>query len=165
MNERSAKQRVLKQDRLNSNLQQEYKALKKQVKTMMNAARKEYYDRDLNSSKGNTAAVWRLIREIVPSTKKTSSGSNIDNNKIEEFNHFFANVGREAFEDSQKNITPEIEENPPQPHLELASSQNSFRPQPVDTNTVILTIQQLKESIPAVPITSHSNSLLRTLYL
>ncbi len=112
----------------------------------MSAAKKEYYNRELNSSKGNTAAVWRLIREIVPSTKKTSSGSNIDKNKIEEFNHFFASVGREAFEDSPKNITPETEENPSQLHHELANSQNSFRPQPVDTNTVILTIKQLKES-------------------
>ncbi len=70
MNERNAKQRNLKQDRLNSNLQQEYKALKKQVKTMMRAARKEYYNKEFHSPKGNTAAVWRLIREVVPCTKK-----------------------------------------------------------------------------------------------
>ncbi len=146
MNERNAKQRSLKQDRLNSSLQQEYKVLKKQVKTMMSAARKEYYNRELNSTKGNTAAVWRLIREIVPSINKTSNGCNTENNKIEEFNHFFANVGREAFEDSPQNITPEIEENLSPLHHELASNQNTFRPHPVDTNTVILTIKQLKES-------------------
>ncbi len=76
----------------------------------MSAARKEFYNRELNSSKDNTAAVWRLIREIVPSTKMTSNGSNIENKKIGEFNHFFANAGREAFEDSPENITSEIEE-------------------------------------------------------
>ncbi len=69
MNERDAKQGNVKQDRLNSSLQQEYKALKKQVNTM-SAARKEYYNKEIHSSKGNTAAVWRLIREIVPSTKR-----------------------------------------------------------------------------------------------
>ncbi len=146
MNERNAKQRNLKQDRLNSNLQQEYKALKKQAKTMMSAARKEYYNKELHSSKGNTAAVWRLIREVVPNTKKTCNGNNTDSNKIEEFNHFFANVGRKAFEDSPKSITPESAENTTQFNHEHSSSQNTFRPQPVDTNTVTLTIQQLNES-------------------
>ncbi len=146
INERNVKQRNLKQDRLNSNLQQEYKALKKQVKTMMSAAKKEYYNKEFHSSKGNTAAVWRLIREVVPSTKKTTNGNNIESSKIEEFNHFFANVGREAFENSQKSITPESEENPTQFYHEHASNQNTFRPQPVDANTVILTIKQLKES-------------------
>ncbi len=61
INERNAKQRNLKQDRLNLNLQQEYEALKKQIKTTMSAARKDYYNKEFPSSKGNTAAAWRLI--------------------------------------------------------------------------------------------------------
>ncbi len=60
MNERNTKQRNVKQDRLNSNLQQEYKVLKKQVKTMMSAAKKDYYNKEFHSSKDNTAAVWKL---------------------------------------------------------------------------------------------------------
>ncbi len=64
----------------------------------MSTAREEYYNKELNSSKGNTAAVWRLIRYIVPITKKTSNDNNIERNKIEEFNRFFANVGRKAVE-------------------------------------------------------------------
>ncbi len=75
-----------------------------------------------------------------------SNGNNTESNKIEEFNHFFASVGREAFEDSQKSITPESAENPTQFNHERSSSQNTFRSQPVDTNTVILTIKQLNES-------------------
>ncbi len=94
---------------------------------------------------GNTAVVWRLIREVVSSTKKTSNGNNIESNKLEEFNHFFANVGREAFEDPPKSITPESEENPTQFYHVHASNQNTFRLQPVDANTAILTIKQLKE--------------------
>ncbi len=42
MNERNAKEINLKQERLNSNLQKEYKALKKLVKTVMSAVKKEY---------------------------------------------------------------------------------------------------------------------------
>ncbi len=70
MNKRNGKQRNLKQDRLNSNLQQEYKAQKRQVKTMMSTDRKEYYNKEFNLSKGNTGAVWRLIRDTVPSIKR-----------------------------------------------------------------------------------------------
>ncbi len=70
----------------------------------------------------------------------------IVSNKIEEFNHFFANVGREAFEDSQKSFTPESAENIIQLNHEHSSSQNTFRPQPINTNTAILTIEQLNES-------------------
>ncbi len=92
---------------------------------MMSAARKEYYNKDFNSSQGNTAAVWRFIREIVPSTKKTSNGINTESNKIEEFNHFFGNVGREDFEDSQKSTTPENEESPTQFYHEHTSSQKT----------------------------------------
>ncbi len=62
------------------------------------------------------------------------------------FNHFFVNVGKEAFDNSQKSLTPESAENPTQFFHEHSSSQNTFRPQHVDTNTVILTIKQLKES-------------------
>ncbi len=72
----------------------------------MSAARKEYYTKELNSSKGNTAAVWRLIRDIVSGAKQTTNCKNIENNKIEEFNHLFAKVRRKSY------ITPEIEENP-----------------------------------------------------
>ncbi len=112
----------------------------------MSAGRKEYYNKESHSSKGNTAVVWRLIREVVPNTKKACNGNNIDSDKIEEFNHFFANVGRETFKDSQKGLTPESAENTIQFNHEHSSSQNTFRPQPVDTSTVILTIKQLNES-------------------
>ncbi len=136
----------LKQDRLNWNLQQEYKALKKQVKAMMSAASKEYYNKELNSSNCNTAVVWRLIREVVSSTKNTNNGNNIKSSIIEEFNHFLANDGRKAVEAFKKSITPESEENSIQFYHVHASSQNTFRQEPVDANTVILTIKQLKES-------------------
>ncbi len=112
----------------------------------MSAARKEYYNKEFHSPKGNTAAVWRLIREVVPNTKKISNGNNIDSNKMEEFNHFFAKVGRKAFEDSPKSFKPESAKNTIQFNHEHSSSQNTFRPQPVDTSTVILTIKQLNES-------------------
>ncbi len=79
---------------------------------MMTTARKEYYDKQLGSSQGNTVAIWRLIRKIVPSTKKTSNGNNIDNNTIEEFNHFFADVGREAFEFLPKTLHQKLRKTP-----------------------------------------------------
>ncbi len=45
-----------------------------------------------------------------------------------------------------KTLHQKLMKTPSQLFHELASSQNTFCPQPVDTNTVVLTIKQLKES-------------------
>lgn len=52
----------------------------------------------------------------------------------------FVNVGKKAFEESQNNHENWSPEN--------NNSRNTFRPQPIDTDTIILTIKHLKESNP-----------------
>ncbi len=66
--------------------------------------------------------------------------------KAEEFNTFFANIGKNTFELTQKSL-PNNEVTCPElsPH-DSDNRNNIFRRQPVDVNTVILTIKSLNET-------------------
>ena len=140
MNVRNMKQKALKLNRHNIILQQEYKILKTRVKNMLSVARNEFYKEKLNNSKGNSSAMWKLLNELIPNKDKNSSNVSLDN-KTELFNDFFANVGRRAFEESQQGTLPTTRER--ENHF---TNQIAFRPQPVDSNTIILTIKHLKET-------------------
>ncbi len=62
--------------------------------------------------------------------------------KAEEFNNFFSSVGETTFKCSQKELTNKGKSvvQIPQSNINIVSS---FRPEPVDTNTVILTVKDL----------------------
>ncbi len=78
VNDINAKRRNLKQDRLNSNLQQDYKALMKQVKTMMSATRKAYYNKELNMhvKTQHSSSLETHKRNSFQYKKKTNNGNN-----------------------------------------------------------------------------------------
>ena len=64
-------------------------------------------------------------------------------NRAEAFNEYFANVGKNTFEKSQDNvlnINRLVDVHP----LLASNINNNFRPQPVDIDTLILTIKHLK---------------------
>ncbi len=62
-----------------------------------------------------TAATWKVIRDNVPGKNVKSINHNFENKeeKAEEFNNFFANVGKNTFEKTQHNLHNQIIRPPP----------------------------------------------------
>ena len=71
-----------------------------------------------------------------------------DNERLaDKFNDYFANVGRVAFEKSQQNLnTADAREALQNNNVTGENSNYSFRPQPVDVDTVILTVKDLNDT-------------------
>ena len=148
MSERNKIQKQLKNDRHNALLSETYKSLKKQVKTLLNQSKFQYHNNKLDENKGNTAAIWDVLRQIMPSTKKSSPIVEDDINlkcKADSFNNFFVNVGKETYEKSQRNVedlSDEIQLNPDNDMQKY----DKFRPQPIDSETIILEIKHMKNT-------------------
>ena len=145
MRSRDTLQKQLKSRRYDSLLQEQYKSAKKKVRSLIKTRKKEYYSEKLRDCKGKSSNTWKVIKEAIP--KNTDETHNFDNvkEKAEEFNNYFANVGRNAYLKSQeqRNINIPDQNN----HLNLASNVDRvFRPQPVDINTVTLIIKDLNNT-------------------
>ncbi len=144
MKDRDNLQRELKIDTNNSRLRERYKTAKKHVKQLMNKTRMDHYHNRLKDGKRNTSATWNVIKEIIPSQKNKHNAYNFDNlsEKAEEFNNFFSSVGESTFIRSQEVLTNEGKSvvQLPQSNINTVSA---FRPEPVDINTVILTVKDL----------------------
>ncbi len=150
--ERNTTQKNLKNDRLNVVLQLKYKRLKGEVKKLLYKTKSDYYSNKLETNKSNSAATWNTLRQLMPANKHTSplelnSDCEAVKNKAETFNNFFANVGRVTFEKSQQSH----EDNGNVPLRNNDSNMNPsscdiFRPQPTDSDTIILIIKHLKNT-------------------
>lgn len=151
MHERDAAQINLKNDRSNVNLQSTYKELKKEVKKSIKKSKSEYYSNKLESNRGNSAATWKILNQVI-SKDICKAPLEIDKDeetlrkKVESFNKFFANVGKITFEKTHQNS--EHNQNVPVPNNNNTSgpSCSMFRPQPTDSNTIILIIKHLKNT-------------------
>ena len=139
-------QRILKQNRSNIELQCQYKNLKRQVKNLINHRKKQFYLEELKKCKGDTRLTWKVIKDIVPSVNQTTTTHTPNDivNKAQVFNEFFGNVGKNTYEETQallgsENIAASV------PNA-VSANMTPFRPQPVDTNTVVLTIKQLQKN-------------------
>ncbi len=153
----------LRFDRLNAALQDQYKREKKQIKTLIDESKNKYYSNKLNENKGNVAKTWKTIREIIPNSKHNASNCNFDNEiaKANDFNKHFADVGRNTYEKTQETLHGE--------NVMLFNDVtntldgDNFRPQPVDTDTIILTIKGLKDTSSVgsdgIPLTFVKDSL------
>ena len=92
-----------------------------------------------------------MIKSLVPkSNSQTPNYENVEE-KADEFNSYFANVGREAFEKSQENANNNNNNNNRIKNQNLPLNSNNitneyFRPNPVNMDTVILTMKQLNET-------------------
>jgi len=89
-----------------------------------------------------------MIPETKRGSKQIDDSKNL-NERAEEFNHFFANAGRLAFEKTQASLTSDDADVNGFANGSLNFNENStnfFRPKLVDCNTIILTIKGLKES-------------------
>ena len=110
---------------------------------MKNTTSGHYRDR-LVECKWNTAATWKVIKEIISSDKNTHHAHNFSNpcDKADELNKFFPNVGESTFKGSQEELKSEGEIVVDGPHPDIDIS-TVFRPQPVDTNTAISAVKDL----------------------
>ncbi len=157
-------QKKLKFDRYNTAMQDQQKHEKKQVKTLIDESKIEHYRNKFNENKGSIAKTWKIIREIVPSCKGNASERNFDNDikKTNDFNNHFANVGNNTFLKTQETLHGENVTHFNDMNATVDSVHN-FRPQPVDTDTIILTVKGLKDissvGSDGIPLTFIKDSL------
>lgn len=151
--ERKKAQMILKNNRYNMTLHQKYKEIKKNVKSLIKSSKKKYYHQELHTCKNNTAATWNTLKTIIPSKTQASATPPLENlkDKAEDFNEFFANVGLNTYESTQNSLkvsnSNHLHEAPNIPVVPSTLTNIApFRPQPVDQNTVILTIKQLRNT-------------------
>jgi len=140
-------QRKLKQDRGNLELQEKYKTEKKFVSSLITKSKSEYFRNSLESKKGDISGTWKIIKSMTPETSKSSQHKDTRDliRRAENFNYYFAEIGRKSFEQSQANFestlcmdeTDQTSANAPTHH---------FRPHPVDISTVILAIKELNDT-------------------
>lgn len=139
--------RKLKWDRHNIILQTQYKQEKKKVKNLIAESKAEHYLNKFKENKCNIAETWKIIREVVPSNKINPTNSNFEDQiyKANIFNNHFANVGRKTFEKTQEAIHGGNVLNLDNANAILEDN-SIFRPQPVNVETIILTIKCLKNT-------------------
>ncbi len=144
---RNNAQSNLNADRHNSRLQEAYKREKKRVRTLISKTKADYYHAQISNCRGNSSATWKVITDLVPGQKRNSSSYNFDNmsDKAEEFNKFFSNIGKTTYERTQHSLRG-LHDTTVNNHNPLLREGACFRPEPVDTDTVILTIKSIKET-------------------
>ncbi len=134
----------MKAGRCDAILQELYKKERNQVITLINKTKADYYYNQINNCRRNSSATWKVINDINPNKKRKSNTNIFENtsDKTEEFNKHFSYIGQRTYEQTQQSLpdTHNLVVNPPNPALEGGPI---FRPQPMDTNTAILTIKNL----------------------
>ncbi len=139
-------QSYLKADRHNARLQELYKKEKKHVRTLIRKSKADYYHAQINNCRGNSSATWKVNSDLVPGQKRKSNSYKFDmSDKAEEFNKFFSNVGKTAYERTQHFLCG--------PHDRTVNNRNPtirkgtcFKTEPVDTDTITRTIKSFKET-------------------
>lgn len=150
--ERNKAQTILKSHRLNPTLQIKFKDIKRRVKNLITSTKKKYYQQELENSKNNIAATWKTLKNIIPSKRQNKTTPPLEtlNDKVDDFNKFFASVGLRTYESTQESLRADSPnpstEGSPTPSLPTHTDLRLFRPQPVDQVTVILTVKQLQKT-------------------
>ena len=136
---------LLKSDRKNLDLQNEYKNKKRQVKSSIHRAKSSYFKNEFRSCGKNCRKKWKVVKKLIPDKKSNSCSCDVNGDeKVENFNEFFSNIGRVTYESTQANLQDNFYDDPRNtgalPDIE------GFRPQPVSVDTIILTFKQLNET-------------------
>ena len=139
-------QKALKNDRYNVVLQRQYKEQKKAVKLMIQTGKKEFYREKLNDCRHDIAETWKVIKNMNSEVKCNTIQEDHATilKKANDFNEYFTNVGKKAFEKSQENFNDRqnINDN----NNFNFNAETSFKPSPVDVNTIILTVRELNNT-------------------
>jgi hypothetical protein len=69
--------------------------MRNKIKISVKQAKAEYYNRLIKEKKQCPRELWRIIRQVFPSSKHSSNFSECDNTKAcaENFNKYFTNIG------------------------------------------------------------------------
>ena len=151
MKVRDSLKKELKTQPYNIPLREKHKDLKKKVNLELVGSRKEYYKKEFQNSKGDVSATWKITKNMISNGQCTNRNTlvldetEVLQSKAEKFNEFFAEVGKKTFEKTQDelrnaNISIEVGQNTPVRRF------SHFKPVPVDCNTVILVIKNLKDT-------------------
>ena len=147
--DRNELQKRLKENIYDATLRSTYKEKKNLVKSLLKTAKRQYYQGKFQDSRGDTAATWKLIKDIIPNNNNKSNSLDSINlkEKAEEFNEYFANVGKKTYEETQQNGNFNNDVNNRECRLlSNGNVNNYFRPKPGDINIVILTIKSLNDT-------------------
>ena len=81
-----------------NNLRTIYTNKKKMVKSDIYKCKAEYYHMEYRNCRNDIKKSWKLTKTLIPDSKSNLNECMfVDVSwKVEEFNHYFANVGREA---------------------------------------------------------------------
>ena len=99
--ENRKKCRIRRDKTYNENTNEQYKTSKKLVKTLIKSAKVNHYKDRFQRCKLNKANIWNVINDVVPGKKNNVQNFNVET--AENFNVFFANVGKNVFEEIQKS--------------------------------------------------------------
>ena len=151
MKRRDGLQKELKADKFNVMLRENYNEQKKKVKSSIDTGRKEYYRNEFNSNKHDISASWKIAKKMLNnanvSNLQITEGKGDLVNKAENFNEFFANVGQITYEKTQDELARNDASMQEINQYMLNNDESiNFKPSPVDCDTVILTIKNLKET-------------------
>ena len=147
LRERDKLQKLLKSNRNNEAISNNFKQKRKQVKYVMAKSKAQYFKNKFQECGKNSAKKWNAIKGLLPDKKKNIQSNNFDDleSKAEEFNEYFSKVGQKAFEKTQENINTRVDVM--QRTSDLRSDNvNLFKPQPVTIETVILTFKQIRDT-------------------
>ena len=138
-----------KSDGNNIALESKYRNIKKKVRAVIKNSNNNYFKKQFRNCKGNISKTWKTVKILIPNKNGNSKEMEFKDSerKANEFNHFFASVGKNTFEKTQANIA-NTQQRLEQP-ISLDYIQNSntkFRPKLVTVDAVILVIKTLNES-------------------
>ena len=135
--------KILKLNRLDETLNNEFKQKKRHTSFLTHKAKANHNKVKIMNSKSDKER-WNIINQCVPRKGKSKLQFDNPKTKADEFNHFFANVGRNTYEKTQNMISDvTVQRNET---TKIYGGKRPFRPQPVTVETVIITIKSLNNS-------------------
>ncbi len=137
-----------KKDRSNVNLDNTYKNLKCQVRRSIHYFKSKHYNKKIHSNKGNSKIIWKTIKELFPNNKSSNlpvarSNKESTMQTASLFNVFFANVGNNTVKKTQLSDSSRLPATNP---VDITDPNCLFRPEPIDWQTLVLTIAHMKNS-------------------
>ena len=147
MSERDILRDLVKMNECDNNLRTIYTNKKKIVKSDIYKCKAQYYQLEYQNCRNDIKKSWKLTKTLIPNSKSNLNECKfVDvNQKVEEFNQYFAKVGKEAFNKTQMSASncDNLLNN------ELIVRRNTgsiFRPTPVSVETIILIVRDLRET-------------------
>jgi len=139
ISDRNNAHQALKSNRNEAALQVDYKVKKKNVKLLIQRAKRNYFRNKFTEYKDNSNKTWKIVKTLVPHKKHLTNDCIRPIQRTDHFNDFFSKIGKLTYE---QTIASKLQQNIDRARL----TTNFFRPQPVNIETIILVIKHLRET-------------------